>query len=278
MTHSQIFGDVSLPWIWYLIIVILSMLIILSATGYLLWLWIQGRPLREFFIVKLKSFTNKNLAIFEIFGITNNIKLEIAHYEDGDGYRKGENKYIIPKIEIKKGLYNKIKSAILKNEKKDTEISATKNSLLIIPKSKYMINGVRTIPLWDLHPQLHADIIKGLDLLIEKHINTLEQLEDIIDDSIKSEEVFFDNYSYKNWYELYIANKNKYTVNIYTTDLDRFVEKNYDANFRRSIFDQEFIETKNKGKVETYDKYGLIATGVTLLIVLIRVLYITFFK
>lgn len=285
MPQSNILGNINLSWTIFTIVIIVAIVILFAFSGYIYYMYHLGKPMEKFFLGRMKSFMNKNLAIFEIFGLTNNVTLEYAHREVGDGYKLGEYEYKPNniKIEKKRGritrFFSRIKSIIIKNEKKEIEIIAHKDEHLIMPKSTYTTNGLKIIPLLDLYPKLHKDILKGLDLLKEARINSLLEFElNFVDNLEKCDNIFFENYTYKTWHGLYKSTQNKYEVELTVSDITNFVEKNFDKNFRESIKAKEFNSNQHKKNNDAYKKYMYASVVLCVIVVAIRGLYVTFYR
>lgn len=297
MVEISIFDSLKMPTIIFIIVVIVSLLVLAVFAGYLLWNYHFGKPLAPFFWLRIKGWTNPRVALFEIFGLTNNVTLEEARKETGDGYRL----YVPTKIDmpvkqqgtISKiigffgkiiGFFGKIKDYVLARNIQNNDIQKyeikkiSRVQNLIMPKSTYIINGVRTIPLWDLHPPLHTDVLEGLKVLITQNIKTLEELEKFISNKKNAENKMFKNYSYRTFYELYLGVRQKYHIQVTTDDVANFIGKQFDKNFRESIEAKDY-NAMQKSKTESKNMvWGYVAIILTILIVGFIKIYPLIFK
>jgi hypothetical protein len=253
-------------------------MVLIAFGGYMLWSYHLGKPMAPFFWLRLKGWTSRGIALFEIFSLTNSVSLEEARKEVGDGFRL----YTPTKVEVsvkKEGRVKKFLDYILARKVVDKyeikRINRVQN--LVMPKSTYSINGVCTIPLWDLHPQLHIDLLEGIKVLISKDIKTLTQLTEFCEVRENAEETMFKNYNYRTFLDLYLSVRQKYNISISTNDVINFIGKQFDKNFRESIEAKDF-NVLQKGRTENkYILYGYVAIILTILIIGVKVLYTTFY-
>ena len=196
------FENTQISWLFFIILVVVALIVIVCAGLYMLWNYHLGKPLAPFFWLRIKGWTQRGIALFEIFNLTNSVDLEEARKEAGDGYRLYTPSIVNMPTE-KTGKVSKFMKYITKyiSGKKNitpsygvTKVKRIQN--LIMPKSTYSINGVTTIPLWDLHPQLHTDLLEGVKVLISKDIKTLEDLKIYIENKENAEQNMFKNYNY----------------------------------------------------------------------------------
>jgi len=81
------FENSEISWFLYIIIVVVAIIVLIMAGLYLVWNYHLGKPMAPFFWLRIKGWTTRNIALFEIFSLTNSISLEEARKEKGDGYR-----------------------------------------------------------------------------------------------------------------------------------------------------------------------------------------------
>lgn len=267
MTDISIFDTIKLPIIWYIVLVILASIILIIFGLYFAWEYYQGRALKELFWARVKGWTNHNIALFEIFNPINLARFEYAHKEVGDTYKFGEE-YKLKIKEENNGKFSKFKNILLDifGSKKINKES----SYIVIPKSVYTINKVRTIPLFEVYPKLNPIIEKGVNKLLENNINDLLTFEKLLDDKPNLRNtILFDDYTYEKFYELYMTTKNKYELKISINDTINFMSNTFDKNYRFSIEAKEFnIKQKNKDKKlgKKYGMYFLILCGIVSII------------
>lgn len=272
------FEETKISVLFYIIIVVVSLFVLTAAGLYLLWIYHLGKPLAPFFWLRIKSWTQRNIALFEIFSLTNSVSLEEARKETGDGYRL----YTPTTVEIAKKkegffkrkwnfLFGKSSSIPTGTEK----IKRLQN--LIMPKSTYSINGVNTIPLWDLHPQLHTDILEGIKILISQNIKTLKQFTEFVENKDNAEKPMFKNYNYRTFYDLYLGVRQKFHVNICTNDIIGFVGTNFDKHYRESIEAKDFNLLQFKKQEGKTTLYGYIIIGIIVAAVAFKIVYRTIY-
>lgn len=244
----------------------------------MLWMYHLGKPLAPFFWLRLKGWTQRGIAVFEIFSLTNSVSLEEARKEVGDGFRLYTPSTV--NMPVKKvGRFQKFIDYFSGNKTPSygvTKIKRIQN--LIMPKSTYSINGVTTIPLWDLHPQLHTDILEGVKILISNGITTLADFKEFVSDKDNANQIMFKNYSYQKFMDLYLGARQKFNVVVTTDDVANFIGKQFDKNFRESIEAKDYnamIKNKTESKVMMY---GYIAIILTIVIVGFKVIYTTIYK
>jgi hypothetical protein len=274
------FEDSKISWLLFIIIVIAAIVVLFCAAAYMVWCYHLGKPLAPFFWLRLKGWTTKNVALFEIFSLTNGVSLEEARKETGDGYRLFTPTTIKVPVAKKAGKFQKLINYMSGKTGETTyEVKRVKRiQNLIMPKSTYSINGVNTIPLWDLHPQLHADLIEGVKILVENGISTLEDLTEFVTDKQQAELILFKNYSYRTFLDLYLGVRQKYNVSVTTNDVSNFIGKEFDKNYRESIEAKDF-NAMQKGKTDSkLMYYGYAAILLTILIVGFKVIYTTIYK
>lgn len=274
------FENSEISWFFYIILVIVSIVILFCAGAYILWNYHLGKPLAPFFWLRLKGWTTKGIALFEIFSLTNSVALEEARKEIGDGYRLFTPSVVnmpTKKAGFWMSKYNYLFARNLKPANYSVEkIKRIQN--LIMPKSTYGINGVTTIPLWDLHPQLHVDLLEGVQILISKDITTLADFKNFISIRENAEQNMFKNYSYRTFYDLYLGVRQKYNVCVTTDDVANFIGKQFDKNFRESIEAKDFNQAQKSKTDNKYTLYGYIAVILTIVIVGFKVIYTTIYK
>jgi len=273
------FEETKISLLFFIIIIVVSLFVLFVMIGYFIWNYHLGKAMSPFFLLRIAGWTNSKVALFEIFGLTNNVTLEEARKETGDGYR-----LFIPStvnMPVKKTgrirrLYNYILAKNINTSSYGTEkIKRVQN--LIMPKSTYSINGVNTIPLWDLHPQLHADVLEGVKTLVDNNIKTLKQLEEYIKEYTNAEKILFKNYSYRTFYELYRGVRQKYNVIVTTDDVANFIGKQFDKNFRESIEAKDFNAMQAQKTDNRYLTYGYLAIILTIIIVGFKVIWQTIY-
>jgi len=273
------FENSQISILFYIIIVVVSAFVLFAAGGYFIWNYHLGKAMSPFFWLRIKGWTTQRVALFEIFSLTNSVSLEEARKETGDGYR-----LFIPStvnMPVKKvGKIRTLLNYILAKNVKSTDstysvekVKRTQN--LIMPKSSYSINGVNTILLWDLHPQLHTDLLEGVKILIANKITTLRELEEFASDKDNAEQILFKNYSYRTFLDLYLSVKQKYYVNITTDDVANFIGKQFDKNFRESIEAKDFNMQQASKTDNKYLIYGYIAIILAIVIVGFKVIWQT---
>lgn len=272
------FDNLNISWLLYIIIVIISVIILVAIGIFMVYQYYMGRALAPFFWLRIKNWTQKGIALFQIFSLTNNVTLEEARKEKGDGYKL----YTPTQIEIsakKVGKLEKIYNYMFRVKSKTPVVRTNRVQNLILPKSTYSINGVNTIPLIDFHPVPHADIIEGLQILIEKGIKNLEDFSEFVKEKDNAEQIMFKDYSYRTFYELYLSFKQKYDVKVTTDDVINFIGKNFDKGFRETIENQEFIlqqVTKKNG--DKWTKWGWICLFLVILAISFKIIYTTIYR
>jgi len=262
------FEEAKISLIFYIIIVIVSLMVLFVAGAYLLWCYHLGKAMAPFFWLRMKGWTQKGVALFEIFSLTNIVSLEEARKETGDGYRLFVPSTInVPtkKVGKIKRIYNYIFARNVSSEYSVEKVKRVQN--LIMPKSTYSINSVNTIPLWDLHPQLHVDILEGVRTLVEKDMKTLKELEEFVSEPADANKILFKDYTYKTFYDLYLGARQKFFVNITTDDVTNFIGRQFDKNFRESIEAKDFNAQMQQKTDNSYLKWGYAAIILTILII-----------
>lgn len=273
------FEETKISVFFYIIIVVVSLFVLAVAGLYLLWIYHLGKPLSPFFFLRIKSWTQRNIALFEIFSLTNSVSLEEARKEIGDGYRL----YNPTTVEIAKktdGFFKRKWNFLFgKNSTIPTGTEKIKRvQNLIMPKSTYSINGVNTVPLWDLHPQLHKDILEGIKILVSQDIKTLSQFTEFVQNKDNAERPMFKNYNYRTFHDLYLGVRQKFQVNIYTNDIMGFVGTNFDKNYRESIESKDFNALQAKKQEGKTVLYGYIIIGIIVVAVAFKIIYNTIYK
>lgn len=285
------FEGMKISFLFYIIIVFVSIFALLIMGGYFLWNYHLGKSMAPFFWLRIQGWTQRGIALFEIFSLTNSVSLVEARKETGDGYKLyTPSKISIPvKKEVKRGVWSKIwyytignitrlLGYLLARNLKMPQYSSKKVSRtqsLIMPKSTYSINGVNTIPLWDLHPQLHVDVLEGLKILIEQNIKTLTEFEEKISNPIEAEKILFKSYTYRSFYDLYLGVRQKYNVVVTTDDVANFIGKQFDKNFRESIEAKDFNAMQAQKTDNRYLTYGYIAIILAIVIVGFKIVWQT---
>jgi hypothetical protein len=250
-----IFDSIKLTPLWYTIAAGIIVFVLFVFGCVFFYQYKRGEALKELFWGRVKGWTNKKIALFEIFNPINTVRFEYAHREMGDVYKFGESSTdYVPESSKKKGIFSKILNLF---NNKITPVDSSLKSEVITPKSVYTINGVRTVPLFEVYPQLNKNIIKGLEALKLKEINTLEELEFMIDDPNMRNHILFDDYTFEKFYELYMASKNKYELNIRIKDVTGFMSNTFNKNFRESIQTKEFNVKMNKKQQDMGKKIGI---------------------
>ena len=280
MANMMFFEGLKLSWLFFIILFMIGVFVLAAAGGYMLWNYHFGKPMAPFFWLRIAGWMNSKVALFEIFSLTNSVSLEEARKEVGDGYRL----YIPSTVDIpvkKVGFWKKIYNYLLAKNIGNSDYAVKKVSRiqnLIMPKSTYSINGVNTIPLWDLHPQLHTDVLEGVKVLISQGIKTLEQFTEFISEKDNVEQILFKNYSYRTFYDLYMGVRQKYNMTVTTDDVANFIGKQFDKNFRESIEAKDF-NAMQKSKAEgKFIVYGYLAIILAIIIIGIKILYPIIFK
>lgn len=278
------FEEAKISLLFYIIIVIVSLIVLIAIGGYLLWNYHLGKAMAPFFWLRMKGWTQRGIALFEIFSLTNSVSLEEARKETGDGYRLFTPSTVnIPTK--KEGRVKKIFKKIFDylfarnlNIPESTEYGVTKVKRiqnLIMPKSTYSINGVNTIPLWDLHPQLHTDILEGVKTLVDKDIKTLDELRDFVSEPDDANKILFKDYTYRTFLDLYLGARQKFSVEITTDDVANFIGHQFDKNFRESIEAKDFNAAMQQKTDSSYLKWGYLAIILAIVIVGFKVCYTT---
>jgi hypothetical protein len=298
------------------IVLVIGGVLLLSIMALVLGLMIHfGKPMRLFFDARIKSWKNERFAIFEIFTLTNNLVLELAHQELGHGFRR----FVETPKQVREPFSKKTKWTVMITtflallltgiiSAFQTSIptwlyylsfvasllmmicavsylyvgmkrppimttSSTPASPLILPKSVYSVNGVTTIPLLDIHPCLHPDIIKGLEQLIREDITTFTQLEENAKGNNRDISLFGD-YTYRTFYELYSAARKKFELDVKVTDVVNFLE-DFDKNFRESIESKNFNQTVKSKTDNKYAVYGWISLLIIALAIAFKFIWLT---
>lgn len=264
---QTIFDTIKISPIIFWIIVIVFCILLIFFVGYFWFEYQKGSSLKLLFWARIKRWFNKRISLFEIFDITNTVRFEYGHREQGDTYKFGEDNSINNK---NKGLLDRIFGDKNKSVENPDEI--------ITPKSVYNINSVKTVPLFEPYPKLNPIIENGINTLISKGITSLEQLEDIIDNAERKNDVLFDNVTYEKFYEIYISTKNKYEMNIKFDDIINFMANTYDKNFRETIEAKEYNIKHNKKTDDIGKKYGLYIIVFGAAASIIMILYKVIFK
>ncbi len=272
------FEETKLSLIFYIIVVVIGLFVLFVIGAYLFWNYYLGKSMSPFFWLRIKSWTQKGVALFEIFSLTNSISLEEARKETGDGYRLYTPTVVNVPVKksgklnsIFKGIMAKILKTPVESETKEDpdygikKVKRVQN--LIMPKSTYSINSVNTIPLWDLHPQLHTDILEGVKTLVDNGIGTLKELEEFVSNPEDANEILFKNYTYRTFLDLYLGARQKFYVNVTTDDVANFIGANFDKNFRESIEAKDFNSAMQSKTDNSYLKWGYLAIIITILIV-----------
>ena len=268
------FEETKISFLFYTIIVVVSLFLLFAMGGYLLWNYHLGKAMAPFFWMRIAGWTNPKVALFEIFSLTNSISLEEARKETGDGYRL----FVPTKVDMptkKVGSFKKIINYLFARDAGYSVKKVNRVQNLIMPKSSYSINGVNTILLWDLHPQLHIDVLEGVKTLVEKNIKTLKQLKEYVSDPMRAENNLFKNYSYRTFYEMYLGVRQKYNIQVTTDDVANFIGKQFDKNFRESIEAKDFNAMQAQKTDNRYLTYGYIAIILAIVIVGFKVIYTT---
>lgn len=270
------FEDTKISLLFFTIIVVACLFVLFIMAGYLLWCYHLGKAMAPFFWLRLVGWTNSKVALFEIFSLTNSISLEEARKEVGDGYRIFVPSTVdMPTKNV--GIFKKIINYMLARDVSYSVKKVNRIQNLIMPKSSYSINGVNTILLWDLHPQLHIDVLEGIKTLVEKDIKTLSKLKEFISDPIRAENNLFKNYSYRTFYEIYLGVRQKYNVCITTDDVANFIGKQFDKNFRESIEAKDFNAMQAQKTDNKFLYYGYIAIILAIVIVGFKVIWQTIY-
>ena len=277
---ESIFETVKLSWLFYIILLILSLIILIVAGLYMAWNYHLGKPMAPFFWLRIKGWTTKGVALFEIFSLTNSVSLEEAKKEVGDGYRLYTPTVVKTAVAKKESRFEKFYNYLFARNLKSKSISydmqkVKRTQNLIMPKSTYSINGVNTIPLWDLHPQLHTDVLEGLKILTSQGILTLQELEEFVSDKDNAEQKMFKNYSYRTFLDLYLSVRQKYNIVVTTDDVVNFIGKQFDKNYRESIEAKDFNVMQKKKTDSKTTTYGYIAIILAIVIVGIIRIYKT---
>lgn len=315
--------SVQLPMLWYIVIVIVSIIFIILFGLYIVSQYYFGKPMAPFFHTRIKRWADKNAALFEIIDITGNVSLIPATHETG-GYRRTQKTKstrtpfsrkqvilvaigtfvfmgLIAAVSIYSGvavlkgislsfLAMVVPAVVYARQPIVLElIEGDRQQPLIMPKSVYSINTVPTIPLIDLHPELHPDIIKGLEKLVkgkistlrglpehgEGKITTLEQLENKAKES--PDEELIEGYTYQAFYELYLATKQKYEFEVKVSDVADAIQKNFDKNFRESIEGKEYNQKVKRSNDQKYAFIGYLALLLVVLGVMFKLVYVTIY-
>ncbi len=276
------FDDLKISWLFYIILVIIFVIVLIAAVLYMAYNYHLGKPMAPFFWLRIKGWTTRGVALFEIFSLTNSVSLEEAKKEVGDGYRLFTPTTINMPVK-KEGWYKRAYNYIFARNLQSsggaygvTKIKRIQN--LIMPKSTYSINGVNTIPLWDLHPQLHVDLLEGVKILISKDIKTLSAFTEYVKDKNNAEQNMFKNYSYRTFYDLYLGVRQKYNITVTTDDVANFIGKQFDKNFRESIEAKDFNAMQKSKTENKYSLYGYVAIILTVIIIGFKVIYQTLYK
>ncbi len=276
----MVFEETKMSLFLYIIVVVIGLFVLVALGGYLLWNYHLGKAMSPFFWLRIAGWTNSKVALFEIFSLTNFVSLEEARKETGDGYRL----YIPSTVDMPMKKEGKIKRLLdyilarklVKSEKTEYGVKKVNRiQNLIMPKSTYSINGVNTIPIWDLHPQLHTDLLEGVKVLIANGITTLKDLEEYVSVKDNAEQNMFKNYSYRTFLDLYLGVKQKYLVSVTTDDIVNLVGKNFDKNFRESIEAKDFNAQMQQKTDNRYLTYGYIAIVLAIIIVGFKVIWQT---
>lgn len=297
-------------FIIYLIILIGAVIGLIVFGLYIGMYYHLGKPMALFMYGRIKSWTEKGIAVFEIISLTGNVLLFFAKEETG-GYRRPHvtkklRKPMTRKYKTRTGLttivlmlatiillykfahIGIIQSAVgsmigliipvyawYRQPKEEIFTGDNRPQPLIMPKTVYSINGVDTIPLIDLHPPLHTDIKNGLNSLIELGIKTHEGLQQ--EAELNPDIILIPGYTMKSFCELYTAARQKYEFRVRVSDVSEAVTKNFDKNFRESLQAKEFNAKTKKRHDNTTLKYGYAALFIVCLGVIIKLLYFTFY-
>lgn len=245
--------------IWYWIITVVSILVLLGFSLYILSQYHFGKALAPFFWGRLRSWSDKNLVIFAVCTLDNNVFLEYGTKNQGGTYRIGEAPKKLTWFERN---VLKLKPAGLEE--------------CIIPQSTYTINGVTTIPVLDLHPRLHNDILEGINQLVSIEIKTLD---DFSNEVIKTpDKTLFPGYTYLSFYDMFIATFQKYHLNVTVSDILNFTGKNLDENYRETMDSKNFNIKAKTNKENDYSKYGWFSILIMVIGLVIKLIYVTVWK
>lgn len=279
----MVFEETKMSLILYIIVVIVGLFVIAAMGGYLLWNYHLGKAMSPFFWLRIAGWTNPKVALFEIFSLTNFVSLEEARKERGDGYRLYTPSTVDMPVKkegkIKRFMDYILARKLVKSEKTEygvKKVNRVQN--LIMPKSTYSINGVNTIPIWDLHPQLHTDLLEGVKTLISNGITTLKDLEEFVSIKDNAEQNLFKNYSYRTFYDLYMGVRQKYNIIVTTDDVANFIGKQFDKNFRESIEAKDFNAMQAQKTDNKFLYYGYLAIILAIVIIGFKVIYTTIYK
>ena len=250
---------IKLSVVMWVIVTLLGLMILGIFALYIISIYHFGKPLSIFFFGRLKSWTNKKLAIFEIFTLNHDVIFAYAIKGIGGTYREDTEEKKLTWFE--------------KHIERKQQDPTTRGGRAIIPKSTYTVNGVTTIPLLNIHPELSSTITTGLKLLTNNKITTLGQL---IEAANKNpQDILYKGFTYKSFLELYLSTIQKYNIRVTAGEVVEFIGKNTDENFRETI-DAKTFNVQAKAKIDNkYLKYGYIGLIVMAVGLVIKIIYVT---
>lgn len=324
MQPLSIFESIKIPTIMFIIIVFVAFLILLAGAAFIFWIYHTGSSMKPFFWGRISSWFDKSYSIFQIITLMDTVLHEEATYDDKKGYERKietkqvkeplskKRKYIITTILILMfvNIFIFIKYDISTNHPilstlilfilaitslyvyfrrptKKVPIDIERNQTPIIPTSSYSINGVDTVLLWDIHPKLPNYIKIGLETLINKDIEilddnskfntkkitTLKLFEELCEQ--KPNDLLFDKYTNNDFLKMYLAYKNKFEVNVKIPTVFNFISKNFDENYSESIQIKEYNSAYKTKTDSSLAKWGYIIVGIFVLGITFKLIWVT---
>jgi hypothetical protein len=303
-------GSTTIAWIWYILIVAGAVLGIIIFGLYIAFSYHMGKAMSPFLTARVKAWSDKSIAIFEILSLTGGVTLDYAKHELG-GYRRASVTRTVkePMSKTKKALVAVITIGLMINTvyllfyytdisflysigisfiwcivpaiahvrqpSHQELVGHNRPQPLIVPKSVYTINGVTTVPMIDLHPVLHTDLKKGLQELIDRDIDTYQKFIDIA--TVSPEVPLIPGYTYKTFMELLNSYRQKYEFDVKISDVSLGVSKSFDKTYAESIAAKDFNYKTKKRKDNKYALYGYVAVILMVIGIVIKLIYVTFY-
>jgi hypothetical protein len=246
MPISLEFPPVSFLQFW--LTTALGALIIFGLGMYIfIFVWHFGKPLREYFTVKLmpgygivQEYTNENL------------KLRIADVDNDE--------FIIATKKPKEHFW----------DKQEYNYSAP-----LVSKSILQINGVKTLMAWNVTPPLPGRYLTALEALNKLGISEIGKLyNDIkvntinVNDVIKGTAITFGDFL-----ELHNHLKEKYSIVVTPDDILNFEDKFLDEHPIRSVVKKEIVVRKKRYMDNKLQKWAFIIIGAMVILSFVMIAY-----
>lgn len=136
----------------------------------------------------------------------------------------------------------------------------------VISKSTVSINGVDTLLLWTVTPQLPGRYTEALKALIKGNYANTEDIHDDIEKEIISSHDIIEGtkLTYAEFLELHKAVSEKYSICVTPADVLDFKNKYLDEHPRKSVIEKEVTKEKKRLGEHKYEKYAFILVGLTI--------------